>query len=124
MPHDHAVGNVKSLGVGARSLLGYFLGRLFTSVQPGKLVSASLLNLGATNAGYRCTKGVTDRCSQKGKSGTVRSFLPPQGPPAIDIFLSVPRFGLADNRLPWCAAPVETQPHTSTICCLPRAASM
>jgi hypothetical protein len=51
---------VKPLGFGARLLLGYYLGRLFTSVQPGKLLLASLLNLGASNVGYRCTKSVTD----------------------------------------------------------------
>jgi hypothetical protein len=30
-------GIVKPLGVGARLFLGYYLGRLFSSVQPGKL---------------------------------------------------------------------------------------
>jgi hypothetical protein len=79
---------VKPLGVGARLLLGYYLGRLFTSVQPGKLLLASLPNLGASNAGYRCTKSVTDRCSQKESKAQFEVFCPHNVPPPSRRFIT------------------------------------
>ena len=90
--------NVKSLAVGARWLLGYYLGRPFTSVQPGKLVPASLLKPGASNAGYRCPTSVTDRCSQKESQAQFEAFSLHNVPPSICF--SLPRLGLTDNRKP------------------------
>jgi hypothetical protein len=90
---------VKPLGFGARLLSGYHLGRLFKRVQPGKLLLASLPNLGASNAGYRCSKDVTGRRPQKESHAQFEAFCPHDSPPP-SIFLSLPRLGLTDNRVP------------------------
>jgi hypothetical protein len=55
---------------------------VFTSVQPGKLFTASLSNISTSNAGYRRSKGVADRCAQKESKAKFEASRLHNAPPA------------------------------------------